>query len=77
METKRWRKHSFIFFCVGLVCWQKMKVCFVRWQKIELKNLSVGKKKIKNEALAVCSKRCRLLSMLSEKIFIQSSSVQS
>jgi hypothetical protein len=28
---------------------KKMKVCFVRWQKIELKNLCVGKKKLKTK----------------------------
>ena len=26
-----------------------MKVCFVRWQKIELKNLCIGKKKLKTK----------------------------
>jgi hypothetical protein len=41
------------FFRAGFVCGKKMKVCFVRWQK----------KEIKNEALPVRSKRCRLLSM--------------
>jgi len=47
-----------------------MKVCFVRWQKIELKNLCVGKKKeIKNEALAwlfkVVSSSCSVFKIMS------------
>jgi len=37
------------FFSVGSVGWKKMKVCFVRWQKIELKNLCVDKKKLKTK----------------------------
>jgi hypothetical protein len=55
---KALEKTLFHFFSgLGLCCCKKMKVYFVRWQKIELKNLSVGKKKIKNEAWAVRSKR--------------------
>jgi hypothetical protein len=45
-----WEKTLFHFFsALGSWVAKKMKVCFVRWQKIELKNLCVGKKKLKTK----------------------------
>jgi hypothetical protein len=55
-----------------------MKVCFVRWQKIELKNLCVGKKKeIKNEALAWLFKAVSSSSFFVISQFNKSRKVQS